>query len=127
MKVVLALLVLAAVAYAKPADTYTTKYDNVNLEEILSNDRLYKKYFDCLAGKGKCTPDGKQLKDVLPEALATQCKKCTERQRKGSERVLKFVIEKKPQDWAVLEKIYDPQGTYRQKYKQEAEKRGIKI
>ena len=55
-------LALLALAWAAPGTQYTTKYDNVNLDEILNNERLYKKYFDCLANKGKCTPDGKELK-----------------------------------------------------------------
>lgn len=65
MKVVLALLFCAVVVAARPGapkGSYTTKYDNIDLEEILSNERLYKKYFDCLTNKGKCTPDGKELK-----------------------------------------------------------------
>nr|AEE61841.1 unknown [Dendroctonus ponderosae] len=42
------------------ADTpkYTTKYDNVDLEEIIKSDRLMKNYVNCLLEKGKCTPDG---------------------------------------------------------------------
>ena len=62
MKVVLALTLLAALGEAVPSGGYTNKFDNVDLDEILSNDRLYKKYFDCLMAKGKCPPDGKQLK-----------------------------------------------------------------
>ncbi|XP_014277120.1 ejaculatory bulb-specific protein 3 [Halyomorpha halys] len=130
MKVVLALLICTTVLAAKPGahkGSYTTRYDNIDLEEILSNERLYKKYFDCLANKGKCTPDGKELKDVLPDALATECKKCSHKQQQGTEKVLRHLIEKRPVDYSVLEKLYDPTGTYKRKYKAEAEKRGIKI
>lgn len=62
MKVVLVLALIAAVAVARPGDKYTTKYDNIDLDEILNNERLYKRYFNCLANRGKCTPDGKELK-----------------------------------------------------------------
>ncbi|BET02605.1 Insect pheromone-Hypothetical protein family, A10/OS-D [Nesidiocoris tenuis] len=122
-------LVLAAclVAAAAAASTYTTKYDNIDLDEILSNQRLYKKYYDCLANKGKCTPDGKELKDALPDALKTGCSKCSEKQKQGTEKVAQYVLKNKPQDYKVLEAIYDPSGTYRKKYEHEAEKRGLKL
>lgn len=65
--------------------------------------------------------------DALPDALQTECSKCSEKQKEGAEKVLRHVIEKRPTDWDVLEKIYDPEGIYKAKYKGEAEKRGIKI
>nr|ATU82757.1 secreted Insect pheromone binding family protein [Pristhesancus plagipennis] len=120
-------LCLFVIACAYAASTYTTKYDNIDLDEILNNERIYKKYFDCLANKGKCTPDGKELKDILPDALKTGCSKCNEKQKKGSEKVIKFLLDKKKADYEALEKIYDPTGTYRQKYSDEAKKRGIKL
>lgn len=44
---------------------YTTKYDNIDLDEIIKSDRLLKNYVNCLLGKGKCTPDGLELKRKL--------------------------------------------------------------
>lgn len=41
---------------------YTTKYDNIDLDEIIKSDRLLKNYVNCLLEKGKCTPDGAELK-----------------------------------------------------------------
>lgn len=54
----------AVVALALADDKYTTKYDNVNIDEILGNPRLYSKYLSCLLNEpdAKCTPDGKVLK-----------------------------------------------------------------
>lgn len=47
----------------KPAgEKYTTKYDNVDLDQILRNDRLFNNYYNCLLDKGKCSPDGQELK-----------------------------------------------------------------
>lgn len=44
---------------------YTTKYDNIDLDEITKSDRLLKNYVNCLLEKGKCTPDGAELKREL--------------------------------------------------------------
>ena len=60
--IVLCLFGLVAVAVAKPGGTYTDRYDNVNLVEILSNRRLLLPYVKCILDQGKCTPDGKELK-----------------------------------------------------------------
>lgn len=43
-------------------EKYTTKYDNVDLDEIIGNKRLLKNYVNCLLDKGNCTPDGQELK-----------------------------------------------------------------
>nr|QFU27924.1 chemosensory protein 9 [Apolygus lucorum] len=120
-------LLAAAVCLANAASTYTTKYDNIDLDEILSNQRLYKKYYDCLANKGKCTPDGKELKEALPDALKTNCSKCSKKQQEGTDKVLRYVLKNKPNDYKVLENIYDPSGNYRKRYEDEASKRGIKL
>lgn len=65
MKSVIAFCVLffAAMALARPNDDhYTDRYDNVDLDEILSNKRLLLPYIKCMLDQGKCTPDAKELK-----------------------------------------------------------------
>lgn len=42
--------------------TYTTRYDNINLDEILSSPRLVKSYINCLLTGKACTPEGNELK-----------------------------------------------------------------
>lgn len=43
-------------------DGYETKYDNINLDDLLKNDRLRKNYVKCLLNEGPCTPDAQELK-----------------------------------------------------------------
>ncbi|XP_070490809.1 ejaculatory bulb-specific protein 3 [Chironomus tepperi] len=124
MKLVLAVCLIIGVVAAQK---YTTKYDNINLDDILKSERLLNNYFNCLMDKGKCTPDGNELKRTLPDALKTDCSKCSEKQKAGTERVLRFLIEKKPNQYAELQKKYDPEGIYYSKYEKEAEARGIKV
>lgn len=71
-----AVLLFVGAALAQQAPVYTTKYDGVNLDEILKSERLLNNYFKCLMDKGKCTPDGTELKKTLPDALKTACSKC---------------------------------------------------
>ncbi|KAK9500191.1 hypothetical protein O3M35_001497 [Rhynocoris fuscipes] len=120
-------LLIVLVESKSPPLAYTTSYDNLDLDEILNNNRLYNRYFQCLTNKARCTPDGKELKEVLPDALSTGCAKCTEKQKENSEKVIRFLLKNKTADYLELEKMYDPDGLYRHKYEAEAIKLGIKV
>lgn len=66
MKTTFVLLVcFAALAISFCAETYDTRYDNINIDEILSNDRILSSHIKCLLGKGPCTKEGRQLKRKL--------------------------------------------------------------
>jgi hypothetical protein len=55
-------LVLSEGARVRRDEKYTTKYDNLNVDEILSSDRLVDNYVKCLLDKGRCSPEGTELK-----------------------------------------------------------------
>lgn len=76
MKLLILVVCALIAAINAQAGTYTTKYDGVNLDEILKSERLLNNYFKCLMDTGKCTPDGNELKRTLPDALKTECSKC---------------------------------------------------
>ena len=109
------------------ADKYTDKYDNINLQEILNNDRFLRAYIDCVLYNGKCTAEGQTLKENLKDGLETGCEKCTEKQEEGVETTVEFLIESKPEIWEEVTKVLDPTGKYRKKYEDRAAAKGIKI
>lgn len=115
MKCVLVLSALVAVAFAA-GDHYTTKYDNIDIDAILANDRLTTNYVNCLLEKGKCNEDGKTLKDVIPDALITGCSKCNDHQKESVRKVVHHLIKNRRPDWDALVAKYDPQGTYQKNY-----------
>ncbi|XP_073847769.1 ejaculatory bulb-specific protein 3-like [Musca autumnalis] len=119
MKIFVVTFVIAATLIASIAATgqYTTKYDNINIDEVLASDRLLNNYFNCLIEKGSCTPEAKELKQVIPDALKTECSKCNEKQKKAADKVIHFLIEKKPALWKQLQAKYDPDNIYYNKYK----------
>lgn len=55
-------IALLAILSVHADEKYTTKYDNIDLEELVKNERLLKSYVDCLMDKGSCSPDGQELK-----------------------------------------------------------------
>lgn len=119
-------IVLVTIVHCKPQQ-YSTKYDNVDLDEILKSDRLFNSYYKCLTNSGRCSPDGSELKRLLPDALKTNCTKCSENQRAGTDKVIRYLIEKRKAQWKVLQKLYDPDNIYINKYKNDAGQRGINL
>ncbi|XP_077287183.1 ejaculatory bulb-specific protein 3-like [Arctopsyche grandis] len=110
------LMTLSLVLAAK--EKYTTKYDNVDVDRILANDRILNNYIKCMLDEGPCTAEGRELKKTLPDALANGCNKCNERQRSTTEKVFKHLTTKRPRDWDRLSKKFDPQGNYKKKYEE---------
>jgi hypothetical protein len=49
--------------------------------------------------------------------LHDDCAKCSDKQRQGSDKVIKFLYRNKAQDWKQLQEMYDPDNTYYNKYK----------
>nr|AOG12898.1 chemosensory protein [Eogystia hippophaecolus] len=125
MKCVIALICVLGMVIAD--EKYTDKYDNINLDEILGNKRLLQAYVNCVLDKGKCSPEGKELRDNVEEALQTGCAKCTEAQDKGASRVIEHLIKNEKEIWGELTAKYDPEGKYRKKYEDLAKSKGIEI
>ncbi|XP_062552540.1 ejaculatory bulb-specific protein 3-like [Armigeres subalbatus] len=125
MKTFVAALALFAVVAAQ--DSYTTKFDNIDVDEILNSDRLFKSYFQCLLDEGRCTPEGNELKRVLPNALETACAKCSEKQRSAGVRAIKHLSEKRPEEFKALRARFDPENKYVDQYVRDAEKQGLAV
>lgn len=63
--VFIAFVVVATIAASNAAEKYTSRFDNVNVDQILSNDRILNSYIKCLLEKGPCTQEGRELKSKL--------------------------------------------------------------
>uniref|UniRef100_A0A1Q3FNQ1 Putative insect pheromone-binding family n=1 Tax=Culex tarsalis TaxID=7177 RepID=A0A1Q3FNQ1_CULTA len=120
---------LALIATVAAQNKYTTKYDGIDIDEILKSDRLFNNYYKCLLDQpgGRCTPDANELKRILPEALQTNCAKCTNKQKDGAIKVINYLIDNRADQWQALQKKYDPENVYINKYRNEARAAGIKI
>lgn len=56
-------IVAVTYVYARPEE-YTHKYDNIDVDQILHNDRLLKRYADCMLDRNnvRCPPEAVELK-----------------------------------------------------------------
>ncbi|KAJ8969457.1 hypothetical protein NQ317_008789 [Molorchus minor] len=110
------LLLCAFVGLVLADEKYTNKFDSIDVDKILSNDRVLTNYIKCLMEEGPCTPEGRELKKTLPDALSTGCTKCNPKQKETAEKVFKHLTTKRPADWERLTKKYDPKGEYKKRY-----------
>ncbi|XP_043471758.1 ejaculatory bulb-specific protein 3-like [Leptopilina heterotoma] len=91
------------IAFNYAADFYPTKYDNVNIDEILNNSRVRKQYSMCYLGTGPCvTSDATFFKEIFTDAIATKCKKCTEKQKEIFEKIVVFYMREEPEVWRTI-------------------------
>ena len=56
------ILLFCAIALVFAEEKYDSSNDNIDLSEVLSNERLLTSYSKCLINKGPCTPEVKKLK-----------------------------------------------------------------
>lgn len=116
MKYLSMVAVLAMVVVLAGAQKYTAKFDDIDVDRVLSNDRILNNYLKCLLDKGPCTQEGRELKKTLPDALKTNCEQCSEKQRTSSRKVIAHLEDRKPQEWKKLLDKYDPEGIYKSKF-----------
>ena len=109
MRYYVVLLTLALATWACAEERYSDKYDYVDVHEILTNDKMREQYYNCFIGSSPCaTPDAKFFKTHLPEAIATKCKKCTEKQVKMFDAMAEWYTENQPEKWdAVVKKMLE--------------------
>jgi len=53
--------------------------------------------------------------EVLPDALKTNCGRCTDAQKLKIEKIMKFLIKNRSADFDRLTAKYDPSGEYKKK------------
>nr|AKW47190.1 chemosensory protein 9 [Chrysopa pallens] len=106
--VVFVVVSLAISVYSE--ETYPTKYDNIDIDSILNNDRLLNNYIACIEGTGKCTTEGDELKKYFTDAIQTCCSKCSQKQKEGVKKVVLFMEKNKPDKIKELRAKFDPEG-----------------
>nr|AOG12902.1 chemosensory protein [Eogystia hippophaecolus] len=98
------------------ADFYNSRYDDFDIRPLLENDRILLSYTKCFLDQGPCTPDAKDFKKVIPEALETSCGKCTVKQKQLIRKVIKAVMKQHSDAWNQLVEKYDKERKYRDSF-----------
>eukprot|EP00102_Acyrthosiphon_pisum_P015348 XP_008185859.1 PREDICTED: chemosensory protein-like isoform X1 [Acyrthosiphon pisum] len=100
----------------RETSSYPTRYDFIDIEAVMNNERIIKILFNCVMNQGPCTREGLELKRIVPDAIQTECAKCNDRQRKQAGKVLAHLLQYKPEYWNMLVKKFDPNNVYLRKY-----------
>nr|WIW78352.1 chemosensory protein 19 [Heliconius charithonia] len=116
MKTILILAATLAVALAYPADTYNPLYDNFNAQELIENVRLLRNYGKCFLYQGPCTAEGFDFRKAIPDALKTNCGRCSLKQRQLIRDVVRGFQTKLPDIWDELTEKEDPKGEYKESF-----------
>nr|QIJ45725.1 chemosensory protein [Glyphodes pyloalis] len=98
------------------ADFYNPKYDEFDIQPLLENDRILMGYTKCFLDQGPCTPEAKDFKKAIPEALETSCGKCTPKQKELIKTVIRAMMESHPDSWTELVDKYDKDKKYRDNF-----------
>ncbi|XP_018301431.1 ejaculatory bulb-specific protein 3-like [Mycetomoellerius zeteki] len=81
-------------------ELYSDRYDYIDADSILQNDKLREQYYSCFMETAPCvTADAKFFKEVVSEALQTKCKKCTERQKEIMDSIVDWYTKNQPEQW----------------------------
>ncbi|KAF4524964.1 hypothetical protein B566_EDAN014481 [Ephemera danica] len=95
---------------------YKDRYDFLSIDHVLKSPRLMHNFHQCVMERGPCTSEAAELRRIIPEAMRSECARCTERQRQQAGRVLAFIIEHRPEWLRELFEKFDPDGSIRKKY-----------
>ncbi|XP_059060887.1 ejaculatory bulb-specific protein 3-like [Achroia grisella] len=112
----LLIIVVATLSTTVAADFYSSRYDNFDVQPLLDNNRILLSYAKCFLDQGPCTPDAKDFKKVIPEALETSCGKCTRKQKQLIKKVIGALMERHPEAWNQLMEKYDKDKKYRDNF-----------
>jgi len=108
--------------------SYTNKYDNIDVDQVLASKRLVATYVQCLLDKKPCTPEGAELRKILPDALKTQCSKCNSKQKNTALRVVERLQRDYDKEWKQLLDKWDPKREYLnnfEKFMEDEKKKGF--
>ncbi|XP_025831145.1 ejaculatory bulb-specific protein 3-like [Agrilus planipennis] len=96
------------------ADDSGSRLRNINVDEVLNNDRLFNNYFKCLMDQGPCTAEASRLKQLIPKAVANRCANCTKDEKEQAKKALNFLLTKKPDQYKALTAKYDPDELWKE-------------
>ncbi|KAK9891309.1 hypothetical protein WA026_013617 [Henosepilachna vigintioctopunctata] len=121
-------IVMAAISSVEPAPSkVSSRLKQVDIDTVLKSERLLNGYLKCLLENIKCTPEGTELRRVMPDLLAEECNECSEEQKEAGIRLVKYLAKEKKPDFKKLTDMYDSKRVYRTKYAKEIKEAGIEL
>lgn len=119
---------LAVLALAQAQGPKPLPLENLDVENTLKNDKLVRRYIDCVLDRGRCDSNGKDIKgtypfllincchnlkrwsldavDILPRVLNEKCASCSPKQKANADRIVDFMKSNHMNDWVQVNAKY---------------------
>ncbi|KYQ48779.1 Putative odorant-binding protein A10 [Trachymyrmex zeteki] len=105
LSLIVTIIAVALACVFAEKELYSDRYDDINIQEILANEKLRMQYYNCFLGIAPCrTADAKFFAGVIGEAIRTQCSKCTEKQKNLFDILVDWYTKNKPEEWETFVK-----------------------
>nr|QGW50252.1 chemosensory protein 5 [Chouioia cunea] len=97
---------------------YPISWTKYNYKFIVDNERLFRKYKQCLLVDKTtgCAHDVLQLKKIIPEVLESMCAKCLPVHVERFKEIVEYVCKKRRADYDEVRKAKDPAGLLQKKF-----------
>ncbi|KAF5301378.1 hypothetical protein FQA39_LY10776 [Lamprigera yunnana] len=116
---------LVAVKLAHPQ--FTDEFDNVDIDEILGNQRLVNNYLNCIKTGKKCTADGLKARELIPQVLQSKCDECSQSHKDKALKILEWTIKNRSDDFLDIEAEFDSAREFRNQFDEDLKQRGINL
>lgn len=62
MRSIFVIIFIAICVVVAAEEKLSSKYDDIDVDKILQNNRVLTNYIKCILGEGSCTAEGRELK-----------------------------------------------------------------
>lgn len=91
---------------------------------LVGNPKIRQNYLNCFLDNGPCSPEAKNIKRMVPDAIQNDCAHCTELQRKVIEKMMCYLNNHQPDILKEVAAKFDPNGEYMKHYINTIERNG---
>nr|CAJ01516.1 hypothetical protein [Artemia franciscana] len=70
--------------------------ENIDVDSLLKNKKYVQTQIKCILNEGKCDKTGRDMKDLLPEVLQRNCRKCSEVQKVNADKIINYMKQNHP-------------------------------
>ncbi|CAH0590221.1 unnamed protein product [Chrysodeixis includens] len=109
MKFFYALSVLLVLASVQAEETYSTENDDLDIDAVVADLDTLKGFVGCFMDTVTCHTVAADFKKDIPEAINTNCLKCTQAQKHIFHKFLLGLKEKLPADYESFKAKFDPE------------------
>ncbi|XP_011168346.1 putative odorant-binding protein A10 [Solenopsis invicta] len=97
---IVTIIAVALACVLAEEELYSNRYDDIDIDRILENKKLRLQYYNCFMDTEPCrTADAKFFHEVISEAMQTQCRRCTEKQKVLLNRMADWYTQNAPEQW----------------------------